>query len=1077
MAVPTIQSVYLNGANLKVSWATVADPAITQYVVTVFFGVDSVFTTATFAPGNPPFQIGSLNLPGGLPDTNTSYFVQVSTMWGSSPGQNETSQLVPLITRLPVLRTGYYDGTNFYLEWEPSEQASQGYFLQIYGSSGSPSTGTAPTANNWWGMIPSPALPAGQSWNVQVAAAGTVASDDGDKVYAAQAASPLLASPQPSLAGLSARYQRDAQGSFINATWTALNASTGVTRYRLQSYAPDGTPGSFLDVPGATSAAGTLFLPSRFEPGSTLRLLALNAAGIGVATTASPVLTTQPILSGAAYASGNNAVSVAWQVGQDAAITGFMIEVYNLANPTQTYTQAVSGGSSRSASFTSLPAGGLDATQTWGIRLWATGAAGSVPAVGETWLLPAAAPTISALLCQGSELSVTWSLPAAASQPAAYMVSLMAGASVAARLRVEGGQATQARLKIVDATQSYSVTVAAIGADGAQGPFSASANPLVATVTGLTAVTDAISGLCTLSWTAVVNAGSYRLDFGDGTPVTQSGTTYTFTNPLPEEADLAVCVTPLAGSASLNIAGPTMAPHRLPTQRARVIQASFNAAAMTATATWEPLPGATGYRVALMASTGGTLTELANASAAAGATQSTVAFPNAYSLSSTAQYLLLVQGEWAGDRGSQANQPSIFAPGFYTSTSAASTAPPFVYPATLITTTTSTNSAMTGEPLTLYLPDIGAGHPLTTPLPTQGAFALAANTDASKNSAVYPYVLTISNTVATNNPWTFAPAQTIRTGLASDVQTFLKNVEEAGAVPWGIVLVQQVLARALPQTFAEQLYYSFGLTFPGGNASQGCVDLRPGMVLRVVPNPYQTVPGQTQGSWLTGYVGAACIDYDIGSLISANGAWSAGFDTFIGQLVGNGALGVSAPVANPSTGQEQGVAEAADLYFPAFTQSFYRLFVPNNLLSPSSVGSQRASDNFVLAAASTFVGLCNATSAPSANTNVAYFRGRAVLKACMRVTLDGVGQVVPVGTTLANLLEQSGRLMPAVPPPLVGVHIERGLGGAVLDPNAPSQPAGVALHLDWQAANSAAYGPGWGVASLPLLPGDRVTLG
>jgi trimeric autotransporter adhesin len=131
----------------------------------------------------------------------------------------------------------------------------------------------------------------------------------------------------------------------------------------------------------------------------------------------------------------------------------------------------------------------------------------------------------------------------------------------------------------------------------------------------------------------------------------------------------------------------------------------------------------------------------------------------------------------------------------------------------------------------------------------------------------------------------------------------------------------------------------------------------------------------------------------------------------------------------------------------------------------------------VLAAASTFLGLCNATSAPSANTTVAYFRGRAVLKACMRVTLDGVGQVVPVGTTLANLLEQSGRLMPAVPPPLVGVHIERGLGGAVLDPNAPSQPAGVALHLDWQAANSAAYGPGWGVASLPLLPGDRITLG
>lgn len=1075
--VPTIQSVYLVGANLTVVWYTVPDPSITKYVVTVFYGTNTVFTSQAFdASGMPQPQSGSFDLPGGVPDTNTSYFVQISTMWGNSPGQNQTSTMVPLITRLPVLRAGYFDGTDFYLEWDPSTQASQGYSFQLYSTTGNPFFGEAPGIGDTWGKIAGPAL-AGLQWNAQVAARGTVASNDGDRVYAANAATPLLVT-QPSLT-LTARYQRGVAAGYVSAQWTALAGATGVTRYRLQSYAPNGTPGVFADVPGVTSNSGALVLPDDFAPGSTLRLLALNNAGTGVSTTAAPVLTTTPILTAAAFASGTT-INVAWRVDANAAITGFTVEVYNLANPAQSYTQSVPGNAGRSVTF-NAPGGGLDATQAWGIRVWATGAAGSVPAVGEAWPLPVVAPALAALVCQGSELTVSWTLAATASPPAAFVVSLATGGAVAASLRVEGAQATQARLLVVDATKSYSVTVSAVGPGDAQGPPSASAIPLLAQVAGLTAKTDAITGLCTLSWVwnGAGSPDSYRLDFSDGTTVSTTATTFKFADPLPADAELAVRITALAsagGGVNMSLSGPATAPHSLPTRRAQVIDASFSAQAMTATAAWTPLPGATGYRVALMASKNGTLTEVANAVAPAGAEQYTVAFPNNYSLDSAAQYSMLVQGMWGVDLGLQANQAPIFASGFYVSTSAATVAPPFLYPATLITTTTSANNAMAGEPLTLYLPDIGAGSPLVgLPVP-QGAFTLAANNDVNKNNVVYPYVLTISNAAASNNPWTFAPAQTTRTGLAADVQTFLKAVENAGVVPWGIALVQQILARLLPQTFAEQLYYNFGLTFPGAGVSQGSVDLRPGMVLRVVPDPYQTVTGQQSGSWLTGYVGTASIDYDVGSVVSANGAWNAGFDSFIGQLAGSGALSVSPPAVHASTGEQQGVAEAADLYFPGFTQSFYKLFVPNSLLSPSSAGSNKASDNFVLAAAPSFNSLCNATSAPSDSTTVAYFRGRAVLKACLRVTLNGVGQVVPVGTTLANLLEQNGRLAPAVPPPLAGVRIARGLGGAVLDPTVPSSPASMAVHLDLQAAKAAAYGPAWGVASLPLLPGDRVTL-
>ncbi|PTS74831.1 hypothetical protein [Stenotrophomonas sp. HMWF023] len=1082
MAAPTIQSVYLNGATLRVTWSGVSDASITAYVVTVYFGTQTPFITASFTPTGTPTQTGSLNLPGGALDTNTSYFVQVSTMWGNTPGQGQTSQFVPLITRVPVLQAAYFDGTDMLVEWEPSDQASQGYFLQVYGSAGSPFTATVPDASTWWTKIPGVDLATGQQWNLQVAATGTVSSDDGDALYAARSAVPLLASPQPTLAGAVASYESDALGGIIRAGWTALAASTGVTHYRVQAYDPEGNPDRYVDVPGAASTSGVLYLEDRFAPGSTLRILALSDAGVGVATPASPVVVSPPQLTSAAFAPGNATIAVAWSTATDPAVTGFTVEVYDAANPSTSYPQTFAGAGARQATYSALPAAGLDPTKAWNIRVLATGTQGTAPALGAPWRLPVAPATVTAAICEGNALDVAWTLAAGAPVPAAYVLSLSSADSVVASVQVAGGQAAQGRVLVADPGKSCTASVSPVGPEGAVGPSSAATTVLVAQVAGLTAVTDAVSQRCTLSWSAVTNATSYSIDSGNGAPITQAGTTYTFDSALPGGADLAVAVTPLIVSAGSRIAGPTPAPHRLPTQRATVVSAQFDAATMQVTVNWAALAGATGYRIAIMADAGGTCTEVSHASAPAGATTGTVAFPADFELVGTTTYRAVVQGLWNGDSGLQANHPPIFSAGFYLSADAATTAPPFVYPATVITTattvttTTTAGFPMVGEEVTLYLPDIGAGTPLTTPLPQKGAFTLGANTDPARNSAAYPYTLTISNTSGTNNPWAFAPAQTVRTGLAGDVAAFLKEVESAGAVPWGIVQLQQVLGRAFPQTFAEQLYYAFGLAFPQAGVPQGYVDLRPGMVLRVVPNPYQSVPGQTQASWLSGYVGAASIDYDIGSVISANGAWSAGFDAFLGQLVGNGALSVTPPVARPTDGLEQGVAEAADLYFPTFAQSFYRLFVPQALLSPSGPGSVVATDNFVLAAAPSYAGISSATSAPSASANVAYFRGRAVLKACLRVTFDGVERVVPVGTTLGNLLEQYGRLGAATPAPLTGVRLDRGLGGAVLDPLAATPALSAPVMLDWQAKSAAVYAPGWGFSALPLLPGDRITL-
>ncbi|MNJ46041.1 hypothetical protein D3C77_411610 [compost metagenome] len=279
----------------------------------------------------------------------------------------------------------------------------------------------------------------------------------------------------------------------------------------------------------------------------------------------------------------------------------------------------------------------------------------------------------------------------------------------------------------------------------------------------------------------------------------------------------------------------------------------------------------------------------------------------------------------------------------------------------------------------------------------------------------------------------------------------------------------------MPQTFEETLYYGFGLSFPSAElgVTLGSVDLRPGMILRVSASPHQAISASAALRQSNGYIDGPMAVYEIGQFVDSSGNITTGWDSFVGQLVAGGALSVNPPPAHATAQQMGGVADAADLYFPAFIAPFYRLFVPSSLESASDPASTAPPSNFTLAAANSFTALSSASNAQGGTVPVAYFRGRAVPRACLRVTLDGSPLVVPVGTTVANLLAQAGHMPMAAPLPIRGIHLLRGLGAAVLDPRAAAGATHWPLRLDWHGLGH--YGPGWTPLSLPLLPGDRVT--
>lgn len=701
--------------------------------------------------------------------------------------------------------------------------------------------------------------------------------------------------------------------------------------------------------------------------------------------------------------------------------------------------------------------------------------------------VPVVAPSITSVTYDGVNVSATWSeltgLPSDVDISYELLLTCTSsGVATTAEFPATSAGGTAPLPMPGSLSEAYTVS-ARVNYGVIKGPSSTPVPVITGSVANIVQTTVPLTGIATLSWkdASGFNASSaaytgytetFNLTFSSGTPspvTVNSGTSYALTAQLAANVSNAVCVYVTATSGTVTSTGPSSSLRKLGTTQPVLLTAEYDGS--TVSLSWLAMDDRVREYTATLFING--VASIPTYSAPAGAASMTftpTAIVSTYALTVSLQAILACD---AGPGLPSSSMPVSFTPAYFLATTTTAPTAPFIYPVTALS---ALSQPPAGANIVLNLP---AGNYVPTGKTFSAAastyFALAANT----GNIHYPYQLTIDSAT-----WTISSGS-IRSDVQTDYITFLEAAEgTAFFTPWGISVIQEAIARHMPQTFAETLYYNYGLDLATSVSNRyPHADLRPGMVLRVMPSDYIVVPGSDRDgnamNYLNGYTNSAPIDYDIGSYTTGtNGVnWMVGFDAFLSQLVAGGALTVGPPPTTfaPNVG---GIAEAADLYF--LQQPFYRLFSPTTLLPPSLLtptgpGATTPAPQFNLAAAASYTLLEATSNGASSNTNT-YFRGRAVIKLCIRVTINGNEAVVPIGTTVANILERAGRVPPKSGLTLTDLSLERAIGQTDSFDNASCQAGrSYAMRFDYQAL--VAYGNGQSALDLPLLHGDILTFG
>jgi hypothetical protein len=376
------------------------------------------------------------------------------------------------------------------------------------------------------------------------------------------------------------------------------------------------------------------------------------------------------------------------------------------------------------------------------------------------------------------------------------------------------------------------------------------------------------------------------------------------------------------------------------------------------------------------------------------------------------------------------------------------------------------DAAMSPWQIVLYLPNIFTTY-VSTGLPTEPPFVFAT-TDPP-----YSYTLTLPSNSAV---WNFN-ADSIRGDILAAYQTLLTRLVQLKVTPQGWRTVQDAISRAMPQTFAETLFYAYAFV-PG----DGYIDLKPGMLLRADFESYQYLgPDQTLSKFVNGFVSTSSAVYDIGSYVTANNQWLTGFDAFLSMVTQSGS---SVPPPQTQGSTASGGGGIVDLYYAQFRKPYLRLVYPPQIPGDATADARPPFNVAVLAAndyptlATATQNLRNALPLPN-DVAATYLRGRTMMSACIRIWLDGQPLVVPVGTSVGNVLETMGRRPPIVIPqsgnpgiPINGLVVERSFGNAIFAPGQYPTSKGVSIRLDWNQGMAYSATTDW--LSLPLLPGDHI---
>ncbi|HSQ41732.1 MAG TPA: hypothetical protein VLM37_05580 [Fibrobacteraceae bacterium] len=377
------------------------------------------------------------------------------------------------------------------------------------------------------------------------------------------------------------------------------------------------------------------------------------------------------------------------------------------------------------------------------------------------------------------------------------------------------------------------------------------------------------------------------------------------------------------------------------------------------------------------------------------------------------------------------------------------------------------------------LPELYSTPPAT--LPSSGAFVLSQIT-ASQNGFRYRISFAPDSAV-----WSF-DTSLIRTTLQAQYQTFLLMLEgkapgqdpstQGTLLAGSVQIVIAALARVLPQTFPETLFYSAGLS-----SASNYSDLRPGMKLRVEYGQWQS-EGSSAPSYVNGYVGNGVAEYEIGSYQDSSGNLRTGFNAFLAGLDG---LTVLDPRGS-GTGPYDGGAGVIDFFSQTFRQPFYRLFYPSVFKVPSDPGSGYAVNNAMILAAADWATLSTLTDTivqgsgstiPAVGSNyvLAYLRGRAILTPLIGILVNGELTWVPVGTTLGQVLEQFATKPMPISASIRGLRYQR-VGSDPFSNRTAATPTFTAgktqpIRFGWGSSLTYANGSNW--FCLPVLSGDRIS--
>jgi len=452
VAAATINSVTYDGSSIVVQWSPANDPSVTGYQIQVTSADYGVILQSAVIPGSAA-AYGSLVVHGAL-NLNIVFTVQVVSQ--TAGGAGESSPSVPLLTALPEIKAIVYDGSNLDFEWAIPDSPAGGFQLLVVSQdSGMSFSATVPDPLARSGRIPQGTLPTGgldpeQSWTVQIAAQGI------NGVYAATPAGLALPAGLPSLQIDSAQYVGDRR---VDLIWGAVEGGW-VAGYAIKAWSPQGGLVYSIDIP-AQFTSGTLPIVPALPPEQTyqVRLLALNANGVGIATPSLPLLHPPGQIVGTVYDGAT--VALSWLPSTDSTVTSYTAQVEALSSGhSWTGAASESGGS--------VATGAITPSQGCVARAVAK-CVGSADAVSVDAPILAALPVVTSVRYDGDTLVVGWS-PAAASGIVAVTVSHLVDGAVAQSRTLHDSGATSVTFRLsqpLQTTQTHTVQVTALAEAGA----------------------------------------------------------------------------------------------------------------------------------------------------------------------------------------------------------------------------------------------------------------------------------------------------------------------------------------------------------------------------------------------------------------------------------------------------------------------------------------------------------------------------------------------------------------------------------------------------------------------------------